>query len=995
MSVIRFLILISTSLWLAGCASSGGGGSWNGSGGHIGDLRGKKIEVKEEKIEGGLEKAIAGYKKFLESTPESEQSPEALRRLADLKIQEVEGIYDPNTKSIQYSKPGSTKVESPIGKKSGDEKQPMRESIEALEKRSAQEDKTAEQNKLTGLPDGNSMAQQVLKDDANSREAIGIYLKLLKKYPDYDRNDQVLYQLARAYGIRGQQDKAMQTLDRIVRQYPYTPLIDEVQFRRGEILFVRKRYHEAELAYGAVVKTGRRSNFYDQALYKYGWSQFKQSRYDDAINSFIRLIDEKAAGGRAAINAMSPIEKQRLNDTLRVVSFSFSYLGGADAVDKYFTTHGRKSYEDMLFADLGEHYLVKRRYADAAQTFARFVQRNPLHDRAPEFQRNVIEVYEKGGFPKLVIDAKREFANIYDPKGNYWKVHDIKQQPKTLAFIKQNLIDLAKHYHALSQKRHEAEDRKEAIIWYRRFLASFPTDTQAPEMNFLLADLLFDAHDYLAAAKEYEKTAYHYPPHKRSSEAAYASVLAYREQIKKAPEADKPGAIYQAIASSIRFADAFPKHPEAAGALDQAAIDSFKRKEYEKARVLAQRVIKEHPQADIKILQSAWTVSAHSSFALADYTAAEQGYKEALNRLPEKSNERAGLVDRLAASAYKQGEVKLKAGDVAGAAKDYLRVAEIAPGSTIRETADYDAAAALIQLKQWGRAIDVLESYRKRYPNSKQAYSVSEKLAVAYEKDRQWHAAAVEFDRIRQLTKDPQVKREASYRSAKLFNRANDTGSAIVAYRRFIKDYAANIDQSIEARNSLAELYGKTKRERERMDVLKDIVRVDQTAGNHRTDRTRYLAALAKLELSEPLVRQYKKIRLTLPLKQSLARKKKSMEQVLKVFSDMLDYKVADVTTAATYRIADTYYDLTQAILKSDRPRNLNKLELEQYDILLEEQSYPFEEKAIELHKKNLQFMRKGIYNKWIDKSIEELGKLVPARFDKPEQGESVVESVR
>jgi len=991
--MMRICLLVSTSLWLAGCASTGGG--WNGGGGNIGDLRGKKIEVKEEKIEGGLEKAIAGYKKFLESTPESEQSPEALRRLADLKIQEVEGVYDPNTDSIQYSKPGSTKVESPIATKSKDEKEPQRESLESLEKRSAREDKTAEQNKLTGLPDGNAMAQQVLKDDANSREAIGIYLKLLKKYPEYDRNDQVLYQLARAYGIRGQQDQAMQTLDRIVREYPYTPLIDEVQFRRGEILFVRKRYHDAELAYGAVVKTGRRSNFYDQALYKHGWSLFKQSQYEEAIDSFIRLIDEKAAGGRAAINAMSPIEKQRLNDTLRVVSFSFSYLGGADAVDKYFKSHGRKSYEDMLFADLGEHYLVKRRYADAAETYARFVQRNPLHNRAPEFQRNVIEVYEKGGFPKLVIDAKREFANIYDPKGNYWKVHDIKQQPKTLAFIKQNLIDLAKHYHALSQKRHEADDRKEAITWYRRFLASFPTDTQAPEMNFLLADLLFDGHEYLAAAKEYENTAYHYPPHKRSSEAAYASVLAYREQIKIAPEADKPGAVYQAIASSIRFADAFPKHPEAAGALDQAAIDTYKRKEYEKARMLAQRVIKEHPEADIKILQSAWTVSAHSSFALADYTAAEQGYKEALNRLPDKSNERAGLVDRLAASAYKQGEVKLKAGDVAGAAKDYLRVAEIAPASSIRETADYDAAAALIQLKQWGRAIDVLESYRKRYPDSKQAYSVSEKLAVAYEKDRQWRAAAVEFDRIRQLTKDSEVRREASYRSAKLFDRANDSSSAIVAYRRFIKDYAGNIDQSIEARNSLAELYGKTKRERERMDVLQDIVRVDQGAGSHRTDRTRYLAALAKLELSEPLVQQYKKIRLTLPLKQSLARKKKSMEQVLKVFSEMLDYKVADVTTAATYRIADTYYDLTQAILKSDRPRNLNKLELEQYDILLEEQAYPFEEKAIELHKKNLQFMRKGIYNKWVDKSIDELGKLVPARYDKPEQGELVVESVR
>ncbi|MGW8248983.1 MAG: hypothetical protein ACWGOV_12840, partial [Acidiferrobacterales bacterium] len=105
MRTLRPIKLALLALALAGCASSGGG---DGDGGNVGDLRGKKIEVKEEKIEGGLEKAIAGYKKFLESTPESEQSPEALRRLADLKIQEVEGVYDPNTRSIQYSKPGST-----------------------------------------------------------------------------------------------------------------------------------------------------------------------------------------------------------------------------------------------------------------------------------------------------------------------------------------------------------------------------------------------------------------------------------------------------------------------------------------------------------------------------------------------------------------------------------------------------------------------------------------------------------------------------------------------------------------------------------------------------------------------------------------------------------------------------------------------------------------------------------------------------------------------
>ena len=45
------------------------------------------FEVKEEKVDGSLEKALASYQKYLDETPESELTPEALRRVADLKIQ--------------------------------------------------------------------------------------------------------------------------------------------------------------------------------------------------------------------------------------------------------------------------------------------------------------------------------------------------------------------------------------------------------------------------------------------------------------------------------------------------------------------------------------------------------------------------------------------------------------------------------------------------------------------------------------------------------------------------------------------------------------------------------------------------------------------------------------------------------------------------------------------------------------------------------------------
>ncbi len=983
---LRFVLLTMFAALLTGCAT----GNWQGSD-RIGSLKGKTMPVTEQKINGSLEQAMKEYKKFLAQTPESEMTPEALRRLADLKVESVEGLYGDEA----GERPGQTPVSSPMDNK---KKQPTSQTNGTAEQEKTLEQRSSKisdidngKNSLQHLPAGNTMQQKMIRDNANSEEAIQIYQKLLRKYPDYERNDEVMYQLARAYGIRGEQEKSLATLDEIVKRYPYTRLISEVQFRRGEILFVHKQYVAAEHAYGAVVRTGKGSDFYDQALYKHGWSLFKQSKYLQALDSFLKLIDEKAAGGRAAIDHFNEIEKQRFSDTLRVVSFSFSYLGGPEAIADYFKTHGRKSYEDLLFADLGDHYLVKRRYADAAKTYAMYVERNPLNIRAPQFQRKVIEVYEKGGFPKLVIEAKKDYARIYDINGNYWKSHDIHKHPEILAFIRQNLIDLAKHYHALSQKMGSKDDAKEAIGWYRRFLASFRSDPQAPGMNFLLAELLYEQKDYAAAAKEYENTAYTYPPNKKSAEAGYDAVLAYQAQIQHAQDKDKPAIISRYIGSSLKFVDTFPTHPKAAGVLDQAAVETYRRKEYPDARKLARRVVTQFPNSDGKVRQSAWTVIAQSAFEMKDYPVAEQGFTHSLELLPKQSPQKKELTDRLAASVYEQAALKEKAGKLDAAADGFLRVGQLAPDSKIRESADYDAAATLIKLEQWKRAAHVLESFRKRYPGNPHQVDVTEKLAFVYDKDRQWLAAAREFERIEQTTTKPETKREATLRAAELYTKADETGPAIAAYRRYLSRYPEPLSTAIESLNHLATLYKKTGDTSRYHSTLKQIVRADEHAGKERNDRTRYLAALASFELSEPLVREYKKIRLTLPLKKSLAKKQRYMERALKVFSDMLDYHVADITAAATYRIADLYYDLTQSMLKSDRPRGLSKIERDQYDILLEEQAYPFEEKAIDLHKKNLDLMRRGFYNEWVGKSIAELGKLAPARYARTEQGEAYV----
>ena len=122
-------------------------------------------------------------------------------------------------------------------------------------------------------------------------EAIHLYTALLKTYPKYERNDSVLYQLARAYELNAQPDKALATLDRLVASYPGSKYIDEAQFRRGEILFANKSYPAAQAAYEAVIKFGPTSGFYNQSLYKHGWSLFKQGENERSLDSFGDVLD--------------------------------------------------------------------------------------------------------------------------------------------------------------------------------------------------------------------------------------------------------------------------------------------------------------------------------------------------------------------------------------------------------------------------------------------------------------------------------------------------------------------------------------------------------------------------------------------------------------------------------------------------------------------------------------------------------------------------------
>ena len=140
--------------------------------------------------------------------------------------------------------------------------------------------------------------------------------------------------------------------------------------------------------------------------------------------------------------------------------------------------------------------------------------------------------------------------------------------------------------------------------------------------------------------------------------------------------------------------------------------------------------------------------------------------------------------------------------------------------------------------------------------------------------------------------------------------------------------------------------------------------------------------------------KRFEVVRLTQPLAESIKLKKELMEDVIDAYSQASDYGVADVTTAATFRLGEVYERFSSDLMDSDRPTDLATDALEQYEILLEEQAFPFEEKAIDLYIANTARAADGVYDEWVRRSYDRLAGLMPARYAKEERSEDVVTSL-
>jgi hypothetical protein len=245
------------------------------------------------------------------------------------------------------------------------------------------------------------------------------------------------------------------------------------------------------------------------------------------------------------------------------------------------------------------------------------------------------------------------------------------------------------------------------------------------------------------------------------------------------------------------------------------------------------------------------------------------------------------------------------------------------------------------------------------------------------------------------MSEAPATRADAAWLAATLYDKSASPVLAMQAYEYYLTQFPQPLDRSLDARRRLADIAQNELHDGARYrHWLQEIVQADSLAGAGRSDASKLMAAQASLELGRLEAATARAQALTLPLQKSLAQRKTATEAAIATLSRAASYGYADVTTAATFELGTVYRDFGKAILNSARPANLNGEELEQYVLLLEEQAYPFEEKAIEAHEANLQRLRQGLWNDWIHKSAGALAELAPAKYGKHDQRETSYESL-
>lgn len=837
------------------------------------------------------------------------------------------------------------------------------------------------------------------QEQAELQQLVAQYLQLLELYPDDPNNELISYQLARSYDLLGQQQACLLQIQQFLQRYPGSEFAAELWFRQADIQYSRSHYAEALAGYLQVLE-GASAELQQHARYMAGWSYFKLQQFEQADEQFLAVLDQSYSGYLSDENSQQSLQQE----VLHTLSVSLSYQQQGQSLQAllarvpYYSGERPLPLTELLYRTLAGFLAEKQLFAESLDSYRRFIADYPVSLSAARMQLLLIEHYLADADAAQAEAEQQRYVELFAPGSGFWQ----QARPQELAEVAPLLLQYLDYF---ARKQYRSAQQQQADLRITAYAQTIPLWQQmlailaepalqqneitqhysSADLRYLLAETYAGAAMPEQALALYSELGYQpladQPTLFNAQDAAYKALLLAASL---SDERDDNGArLWQQQTDFVRL---HGQHPAA----QQVALQQLQQRytEQDYAAVLAHsHSVTDWPypaQSDNALVLEAHFLHSQSELALARYASAEASISALLQSTGLAPERQQLLTQQLASSIYQQAQQAQLADSQVLA--HLARLLQTLPDSAYHQAAAYQQISLLHQAQQFSAVIPLLKAFIANYSDSERNLAAKALLLDSYEQAGQWSDAATELLALANSSTDAEQQREALYLAAQYQQKAGANEAALNSYRSYANRYQQPHLLAQEARYQLVQLYRQKQDSYRQNFWLDKIASFEQQYAAQGNERSRQLAADALLALGRHESQLFSAVRLSHPLRSSLAKKRQHMTVAIKHFEQSMQYGIAASYSEAQYQVARLYQQMATALLQSDRPKGLDSLALEEYELLLEEQAYPFEEQAIAIYQQNTRLTQQQLWDSWIAQSFAELARLLPAKFDKTEQ---------
>jgi tetratricopeptide (TPR) repeat protein len=725
----------------------------------------------------------------------------------------------------------------------------------------------------------NTSGAQITPDYSKT---IDIYKDLIARFPSYRLIDGAYYLLGWCLGEMNKEGESLQAMRALVCGNKYKPLdpaeppqpskgrignrkfenpyaecvpvkkdsrfLPEAWTRVGEYHFDNSELELAIAAYTRVLQFTD-SPYFDKALYKLAWSNYRADNYPEAIKRFDELVvfsDRKKAESGAEGSDLRTESVQYLGISFAEKDWDGDTKDdpeqGLERIEKFYRGREGEPHVREIYARLGDIYFDETEYPRAIAVYKRTLEKWPYDPGNPKLQDRIVMAFERQRDFQRALVEREALARNYT-RGSEWykKNRDNKEAIDSAAELAELALvsaavnhhkgaqDLKKQLSALKKPDPRLLDQiskeyAQAAVAYEKYLEQYPNSKNAYEYSYSYAETLYYSGRFLDAATQYEKVRDSNLDNKYAEDAAFNAVKSYEKYMELQTQAGKysepplpadgktavpvtplpiPDVVQRLQKAYDVFALRVPNSGRVPTMTYKAAEIDLRYLNWDKARPRLEDIVGKYCKDDI---------GANAGNAiLVSYTIEKNLDKieEWANRLKTANCGSTAVAQKNAAELGKLSlGVKFKKADALFADKKYeeaaalyVQIVDSDPKGEDADKALNNAAVAYENVKRFSAATKLYERIVNEYPNSKFVDDALFRTAVSYQKAFEFDRAVVSYLRLAEDKRfaTSSHRTDALYNSAVILENNQDYARSADLFKKYAADKAVKREDAGEA----------------------------------------------------------------------------------------------------------------------------------------------------------------------------------------------------